>query len=81
MLALRWVSLLLVIGAPFTLSAQPSAAKAAESRKGASLWVLKPVIRPQVPAAVTKSTNPIDAFIAADYQAKHLRPASARRAS
>jgi hypothetical protein len=66
----------LVIGAPFTLSAQPSASKAAESRKGATLWVLKPVIRPEVPAGAAKSTNPIDAFIAAGYQSKHLRPAA-----
>jgi hypothetical protein len=38
------------------------------------LWVLKPVVRPQVPAGATKSTNPIDAFIAADYRKKGLRP-------
>ncbi len=76
LVTVRWVSLLLVIGAPFTLPAQPSAAKAAESRKGANLWVLKPLVRPELPAGATKSTNPIDAFIAADYQAKHLRPAA-----
>jgi hypothetical protein len=66
----------LVIGAPFTLSAQPSAARAAESRKGATLWVLKPVIRPEVPAGAAKPTNPIDAFIAAGYESKHLHPAA-----
>jgi hypothetical protein len=67
--------LLVAFGAPFSLSAQPSAAKAAESRKGTNLWVLKPLVCPQVPQDATKSTNPIDAFIAADYQAKRLRPA------
>jgi hypothetical protein len=72
---LRWISLLIVLCAPFSLSAQPSAAKAAESRKGANLWVLKPVIRPQVPGSQVNSTNPIDAFIAAEYQAKHLHSA------
>jgi hypothetical protein len=33
------------------------------------------VTRPAVPAGVTASTNPIDAFIAADYKAKGLMPA------
>ncbi|HWY77475.1 MAG TPA: DUF1549 and DUF1553 domain-containing protein, partial [Verrucomicrobiae bacterium] len=37
-----------------------------------SLWVLKPVVRPAIPAGVTQSTNPIDAFIGAQYQAKSL---------
>jgi Protein of unknown function (DUF1553)/Protein of unknown function (DUF1549) len=44
---------------------------------GVDLWVLKPVMRPQVPAAATKSKNPIDAFIAAEYTRKGLRPARA----
>ena len=39
------------------------------------LWVLKPVVRPQVPAGATKSANPIDAFIAAEYKKKGLQPA------
>lgn len=41
----------------------------------AQLWVLKPVARPAVPAGVTQSQNPIDAFLAASYKAKGLRPA------
>ena len=36
----------------------------------ADLWALKPVVRPDVPAGVTASTNPIDAFIAAEYEAR-----------
>ncbi|MDQ2949178.1 MAG: DUF1549 and DUF1553 domain-containing protein [Acidobacteriota bacterium] len=40
----------------------------------AKLWILSPLTRPGVPAAVTKSTNPIDAFIAAKYQSKKLKP-------
>src|SRR5580658_2917058 len=39
------------------------------------LWVLKPVVRPVVPVGVTQSQNPIDAFLAATYKAKGLRPA------
>ncbi len=44
-------------------------------KKSADLWVLKPVVRPAVPAAATHSQNPIDAFLAAQYKAKGLRPA------
>ncbi len=39
------------------------------------LWSLQPVVRPEVPAAVTQSSNPIDAFIAAQYKEKKLHPA------
>src|SRR5260370_9990799 len=39
------------------------------------LWVLKPVARPAVPAGVTQSANPIDAFIAAEYRKQGLHPA------
>ena len=40
----------------------------------ADLWVLRPVARPEVPAGLTASKNPIDAFIAAGYEAKGLQP-------
>jgi uncharacterized protein DUF1553/uncharacterized protein DUF1549 len=43
-------------------------------KKYPELWVLKPVVRPAVPVGATKSTNPIDAFMAANYKAKGLRP-------
>src|SRR3979409_521216 len=42
--------------------------------KRPELWVLKPVVRPEIPAGLTSSPNPIDAFIAAQYKAKHLKP-------
>jgi hypothetical protein len=42
--------------------------------KPASLWILKPVTRPAVPSRGAKSTNPIDAFIAAQYKPKGLHP-------
>ena len=44
------------------------------AKRAARLWSLQPVTKPAVPAGVTASTNPIDAFIAADYKAKGLRP-------
>jgi hypothetical protein len=45
------------------------------AKRAARLWSLQPVIKPTVPTGVTASTNPIDAFIAADYKAKGLVPA------
>jgi hypothetical protein len=39
------------------------------------LWSLQPVTRPDVPVAVTRSQNPIDAFVAETYKEKGLEPA------
>src|SRR5262249_43627681 len=50
-----------------------SAAATAPKKEAADLWVLKPVVRPQIPAS---SANPVDAFIAAGYTLKGLRPVS-----
>jgi hypothetical protein len=38
------------------------------------LWVLKPVVRPEVSASRTMSSNPIDAFIAEGYESGGLKP-------
>ncbi len=38
------------------------------------LWALKPLVRPDVPAGLTASPNPIDAFVAAQYKAQGLTP-------
>src|SRR6185437_7519496 len=38
------------------------------------LWSLQPVVRPSVPAGVTASQNPIDAFIAEKYKQTGLVP-------
>jgi hypothetical protein len=46
------------------------------AKRAARLWSLQPVTKPAVPAGVTNSTNPIDAFIAADYKEKGLLPAA-----
>ena len=64
----RLVPVLLLIG-PICFTAFSAAKKVDD------LWVLKPVVRPAVPAGVTRSPNPIDAFLAAQYKAKGLRPA------
>jgi Protein of unknown function (DUF1553)/Protein of unknown function (DUF1549) len=47
----------------------------AAPKKGVDLWSLKPVVRPAVPSGLTKSANPIDAFIAAELKARGLQPA------
>jgi len=44
------------------------------TKKEPELWALKPPVRPQVPASVTTSLNPIDAFVAAMYKEKSLKP-------
>src|SRR5689334_4060298 len=44
------------------------------AEKPSDLLVLRPVVRHQVPADVTTSANPIDAFVAAEYRAKGLKP-------
>ncbi len=49
-----------------------SCVDAADKSKG--LWVTRPVIRPEVPTGLTSSTNPIDAFIAAGYDAANVKP-------
>src|ERR1035438_10148614 len=42
------------------------------AKRAARLWSLQPVIESPVPAGVTASSNPIDAFIAAEYKARGL---------
>ncbi len=44
------------------------------AKRAARLWSLQPVTRPALPIATTASTNPIDAFITANYKAKGLLP-------
>ena len=45
------------------------------AKRAVRLWSLQPVTKPAVPTGVTKSTNPIDAFIAEDWKDKGLLPA------
>jgi hypothetical protein len=52
----------------------PAVALAKPKDKPSGLWALKPVVRPEAPAGLTTSANPIDAFVAAQYKAKGLTP-------
>src|SRR5690348_7109321 len=63
---IRWTAVLLLLSA--------SSAMATTREKPKDLWVLKPVVRPEIPSDVTTSSNPIDAFIAAEYRARGLQP-------
>jgi hypothetical protein len=63
----RWFAILGLLGSLF--------AQTPRDTKEVDLWVLKPVVRPEAPAGVTKSANPIDAFIAAEYKKRGLQPA------
>ncbi len=44
------------------------------AKRASRLWSLQPITHPAVPASVTTSSNPIDAFIGAQYKEKGLRP-------
>ena len=66
---LRWSAAFVLLGSLFGQTPRDT--------KGVNLWVLKPVVRSQPPAGVTKSTNPIDAFMAAEYKKRGLKPTGA----
>jgi hypothetical protein len=71
----QWVKM----GTPYPRDDQLAGGSAAtpdgpSANAGGQLWALKPVERPAIPAGVTASTNPIDAFIAAQYGSKGLTP-------
>ena len=71
----NWMSRVVILVAVLALpGTNDRAAPPAKTEKATTLWVLKPVVRPEVPAGVTKSSNPIDAFIAAEYKARGLKP-------
>ena len=52
----------------------PPTAQAVSDDGAEGLWVLKPVVRPEVPSGRAGSSNLIDAFIAEGYDAEGLRP-------
>ncbi len=56
---------------PLTCAVAQDSVQEQFAKRAARLWSLQPVTRPAVPKA---AVNPIDAFIAADYQAKGLMP-------
>jgi Protein of unknown function (DUF1553)/Protein of unknown function (DUF1549) len=62
----RFVRFCAALAIPIALFSAPPAKKAP--------WFLKPVVRPEIPAGLTKSTNPVDAFIAAKLKDKDLQP-------
>ena len=72
---MRWMPALILL--PLTCvraQAPQETVKEQFAKRAARLWSLQPVTKPAVPAGVTASTNPVDAFIAADYKAKGLLP-------
>jgi Protein of unknown function (DUF1553)/Protein of unknown function (DUF1549) len=73
---IRCGSCLVVLFAGLVLSGTPGRATppSAETKKPETPWFLKAVRRPEVPAGLTTSSNPIDAFIAAEYKRNGLTP-------
>jgi hypothetical protein len=47
---------------------------AAQTGEAPKMWALKPIVPPVLPVGLTKSTNPIDAFIAEVYKTQGLVP-------
>ena len=66
MITLRWTFCLILLGG--------ACAFGGTDEKPAPLWILTPMSKPQPPAGVTASTNPIDAFVADAYREKGLKP-------
>src|SRR5207302_8623793 len=66
---MRCLAALAVLCSGFPLSAQKP-----RDTRNVKLWALSPVTRPPVPSGAAKSANPIDAFIAAEYKTRGLRP-------
>jgi hypothetical protein len=76
LLTVRWLSFLLVSFSFIVLSgARAEGPKASD--KAPYLWAMKPVVRPNIPTGLTKSSNAIDAFVSAEYKAKGLKPVHA----
>lgn len=72
MFSLGSVSLVLLSVLAVSASAAPPAPATTVAKP--KLWILTPVANPPVPTGLTKSANPIDAFITAKYKAKGLTP-------
>ena len=72
MLGRLWISAILVAG---VLTAGDTAKEDVFAKRAARLWSLQPVLEPAIPAGVTPSHNPIDAFIGEVYKQKGLHPA------
>ncbi len=68
----RRVSRTVVLFSAILLSIFP--AFAAPHKSTNQLWSLKPVVAPTIPTGLTISTNPIDAFIAAQWTVRGLHP-------
>ena len=71
------LSFLLVLSLGIAHAADAPKESVAEqfAKRASRLWSLQPIAHPAVPAGVTASSNPIDAFIGAQYKEKGLRPA------
>jgi Protein of unknown function (DUF1553)/Protein of unknown function (DUF1549) len=72
MIAIRATVCLLLLSSVqgFAQSNEPRPKQSADGTP----WYLKPVVSPPIPASAAKSAHPIDAFIAAQHQAKGLKP-------
>ena len=74
MIIVRWTLCLVFFIFPLAFAqTNDTKPKQAISKTDAVAWYLKPVVRPPIPVSAAKFANPIDAFIAAQHQAKSLK--------
>jgi hypothetical protein len=71
--AFRTCTLFAVVSCCCISALGADAPKPTPSKKNEDLWSLRPVTRPPVPFGLTKSPNPVDAFIAAKFKQKALQ--------
>src|SRR5258708_5603104 len=75
MITIRWSLCLLLFSCPIAFAqTNQKKPKSPVGKTDAGEWYLKPVVRPPIPMGAAKLANPIDAFIAAQHQAKGLKP-------
>ena len=65
----NWTVVLVLI---FSSAADAQTTKKPATSKDETPWFLQSVVRPAIPANLTPSTNPIDAFIAAQIGRAHV---------
>ncbi|MCW5558351.1 MAG: DUF1553 domain-containing protein [Verrucomicrobiae bacterium] len=66
--------LLQILAASLALACVGNGLGETRRAKPEDLWALRPIVRPEVPAAATRSSNPVDAFLAAKAGSRGLTP-------
>jgi hypothetical protein len=71
----RWITATALVCFSFAVGPANTQPSQPPGKGDAQPWYLKPVVRPPVPGGLPAPCHPIDAFLAAQHQAKGLKPA------